>query len=84
MANVEDKHMKKLKEVIKDEITFMFEQTLDFAQVACPEANFRPLRSKILRVGNNCIRSVHKKLEDGFEVKYKAPAEDIIEVQQKK
>lgn len=81
---LEDKHMRKLKDMVKEEITYMFEQALDFAQVACPEPHFKPLRSKILRVGNNCIRNINRKLEEYYDVEYKANAEDIIEVQQKK
>jgi hypothetical protein len=81
---VEDKHMRKLKDMVKEEITYMFEQALDFAQVACPEPHFKPLRSKILRVGNNCIRNINRKLEDYYDVKYKAPAEDLIEITQAK
>lgn len=78
---VEDKHSKKLKDMIKEEVTFMFEQALDFAQVACPETHFRPLRSKILRVGNNCIRNINRKVDDQFKVEFKAVSEDIIQVQ---
>jgi len=78
---VEDKHMQKLKDLIKEEVTFMFEQALDFAQVACPEPHFRPLRSKILRVGNNCIRNIHRKMDDQYKVEYQAVSEDVIRVQ---
>ena len=78
---VEDRHTKKLKDLIKEEVTFMFEQALDFAQVACPEPHFRPLRSKILRVGNNCIRNINRKIDDQYKVEYKATAEDIIQIQ---
>lgn len=81
---VEDKHMNKLKSVVKEEITTMFEQTLDFCQVACPEAHFKQLRSKILRVGNNCIRVLHKKIEDQYNVKFIPAAEDIVEIQRRK
>ena len=81
MAAVDDKHMQKLKDLIKEEITFMFEQALDFAQVACPEPHFRPLRSKILRVGNNCIRNINRKIDDQYKVEYKATSEDIIQIQ---
>jgi len=84
MVNNEDKHKQKLKNIIKEEITLMFEQTLDFAQVACSEHNFKPLRSKILRVGNNCIRNIQKKIDDYFEVKYDSQSEDLIVVQQKR
>lgn len=81
---VEDRNAKKLKEMIAQEVTAMFESTLDFAQVACPEPNFKPLRSKILRVGNNCIRNINKCIDDYFKVEYKAPAEDVVEVKQAK
>jgi len=81
---VEDRNAKKLKEMIAQEVTAMFEATLDFAQVACPEANFKPLRSKILRVGNNCIRNISKNIDDYFKVEYKAPAEDVVVIKQAK
>lgn len=81
---IDDRHMRKLKDMVKDEITAMFEQTLDFAQVACPESHFKPLRSKVLRVGNNCIRNIHKKLDDHYKVEFMAPGEDIIEIQRGK
>ena len=79
---VEERSMQKLKAMVKEEVTSEFEQILDFAQVACPEAQFRQLRSKILRVGNNCIRNIHKNLEDHYKVEYMAPGEDIIEFNQ--
>lgn len=78
---VEDRHTKKLKDLIKEEVTLMFEQALDFAQVACPEPHFRPLRSKILRVGNNCIRNINRKIDDQYKIEYQATAEDIIQIQ---
>ena len=81
---VDNKHTQKLKSMVKAEVTHMFEQALDFVQVACPEPHFKPLRSKILRVGNNCIRSMHKELDEHYDVLYKASAEDIIEIQQNK
>ena len=78
---VEDRHTNKLKDLIKEEVTFMFEQALDFAQVACPEPHFRPLRSKILRVGNNCIRNINSKVDSQYKIEFKATGEDIIQIQ---
>jgi hypothetical protein len=78
---VDDKHMQKLKDMIKEEVTFMFEQALDFAQVACPEPHFRPLRSKILRVGNNCIRNINRKMDDHYKVEFQVTSEDVIQIQ---
>jgi hypothetical protein len=56
--------------IITQEVTEMFERVLDFAQVACPPANWAALRSKILRYGNNCIRNLIAKIgEDEDEIK---------------
>jgi len=77
MGNV--KSREKLDNLIKDEITKLFEAILDYAQVACPTADtFKVLRSKILRVGNNCIRTLKTKTIQ-YEVEFKATSEDIIE-----
>jgi hypothetical protein len=75
-----NKSREKMNRLVEDEITKMFEQVLDYAQVACPTADtYKVLRSKILRVGNNCIRNVKRKLEH-YDVEYKAISEDIVEV----
>ncbi len=72
----------KLNRMVEEEVTKMFESVLDYAQVACPTPDtYKVLRSKILRVGNNCIRTVKKKL-DHYDVEYKTTSEDIIEVPQ--
>lgn len=77
---INNKSKEKLNRLVEDEITKMFEQVLDYAQVACPtNETYKVLRSKILRIGNNCIRNIKKKL-DFYEVEYKAVSEDIIEV----
>ena len=77
---VNNKSKEKLNRLVEDEITKMFEQVLDYAQVACPtNETYKVLRSKILRIGNNCIRNIKKKL-DFYDVEYKAMSEDIIEV----
>ncbi len=77
---VNNKSREKLNRLVEDEITKMFEQVLDYAQVACPtNETYKVLRSKILRIGNNCIRNIKKKL-DFYEVKYNAKSEDVVEV----
>ena len=78
MAN--DKSREKLKREVKDEVTQLFEKVLDYAQVACPTPDtFKVLRSKVLRVGNDCIRNIHKNLDSRYDVEYTAVAEEIIE-----
>lgn len=75
-----DKHKEKLNKAISDEITILFEKVLDYAEVAVPNTDqYKKLRSKILRVGNNCIRNVKKEIETRYEVKYNPPSETIIE-----
>ena len=66
-----DRHRLKMDNMVKDEITKMFEKVLDYAEVAVPNSDqFRKLRSKILRVGNNCIRNIQKDVEKNYDVKY--------------
>jgi len=61
MAN--EKSKERLKAAMAEEITKMFESVLDYVQVACPTPDtYKVLRSKILRVGNNCIRAAKKEL----------------------
>lgn len=62
----------------------MFESVLDYTQVACPEPNtFKALRSRILRVGNDCIRNLSSRLDD-YDIEYISKNEDVIEIHNKK
>jgi len=79
-----DRHKIKMDSMIKDEVTRMFEKVLDYAEVAVPNGDqYKKLRSKILRVGNNCIRNIQKDIEKDYIVKYRALSETVIEVIQK-
>ena len=65
---------------ISDEVTALFEKVLDYAEVAVPNNDqYKKLRSKILRVGNNCIRNISKEVNTRYDIKYIPPAETIIE-----
>jgi hypothetical protein len=80
MTEKVDKHKEKLMRAISDEVTTMFEKILDYAEVAVPNGDqYRKLRSKILRVGNNCIRNLGKEIDKRYDIKYVPPAETIIE-----
>ena len=74
------KSKERLKVAIKNEITVLFERALDYSQVACPPDTFKALRSRILRIGNDCIRDLHKVVDRDYDVEYKASNEDIIEI----
>ena len=76
-----DKHKEKLNRAISDEITVLFEKVLDYAEVAVPNNDqYKKLRSKILRIGNNCIRNISKEIVNHYSITYNAPGETIIEV----
>lgn len=77
-----DKSREKLISDLESEITALFENVLDYAQVACAtQDTYKVLRSKILRVGNNCIRNIKKRVQH-YEVEFIPQTEDIIEVRQ--
>ena len=78
-----EKSKERLLSELKDEITFLFEQTLDYVQVACPRDNYTALRSKILRVGNNCIRNM-RRIAQHYDIEFIPSAEEVIEVKQPK
>lgn len=80
-----DRNMEKLQELVHDEVTRMFEKILDYAEVAVPNGEqYRKLRSKVLRVGNNCSRNINKEIEKSYTVTFRPSGETIIEVFQKK
>lgn len=78
MGNIRSRE--KLKKDAESEVTKMFESILDYAQVACAQPDtYKALRSKILRAGNNCIRTI-KGHVDNYNVEYVATSEDVIEI----
>lgn len=74
-----DKNREHLEKLINKEVTKQFESILDYTQVACPTETFKALRSKILREGNGCIRSINSKLSN-YDIKYIPKGEEIIQV----
>ncbi len=79
-----EKSKEKLILNLEEEVTRLFEQALDYAQVACStQDTYKVLRSKILRVGNNCIRNVNK-IVQYYAVEFIPQSEDIIVVNQSK
>jgi len=81
MGNIKSKE--RLQKLVHSEVTTMFESVLDYVQVACPtQDTYKVLRSKILRVGNNCIRNINRKMDTSYDVEFKAIAEDVVESMQ--
>lgn len=82
---MDDKYTKSRKRMthsMREEVTKMMEKTLDYAEVACPRETFRQLRSKVLRVGNDCMRNLEKTF-DNYDVLYTKMSEEIIEFRNK-
>lgn len=77
-----DNSRKRLVQEMRQEVTKMMEKSLDFADVACPKDNFKQLRSKILRIGNNCMRNLTQEFEN-YEMQYTKISEEIIEFRNK-
>ena len=79
-----DRNRQKLEDLVNKEVTKMFEQILDYTQVACPSNDtFKVLRSRVLRAGNDCIRRICSSL-DTYNIEYVGKNEDYIEVIRKK
>jgi len=71
----------KLKGFLEREITGMFQKVLDFVEVSVEgKDRYRSLRSKVLRIGNNCIRTVSRELDQKYIVEFVAPGKDILVV----
>jgi len=76
-----DRHKEKLIKTISEEVTTLFEKVLDYAEIAVPNQDgYKKLRSKILRIGNNCRRNIAKEINSHYKVTYIAPGEVVIEV----
>ena len=62
-------HNNLMKALIKQEVTYLFEKVLDFAEVAVADKNqYKALRARILRLGNNCIRELLKALDEDYKI----------------
>jgi asparagine synthetase A len=82
MVVSKDRLKEKLKDFVDDEITSLFGSILDFTEVAVGDKErYRALRAKILRLGNDTIRSISKEIDERYVIqKYLPPSEDIIVV----
>ena len=71
---------KQLDALVKKEVTKLFESVLDYTSIAVSDTNtFKILRGRILRIGNDCIRTIISEL-DCYDVKYLDVSDDIIEI----
>ncbi len=70
---------KHLENVMRKEVTKLFESVLDYTSIAVSEKDrFSVLRGKILRVGNDCIRKISSELTN-YDIELIELDEDVIE-----
>ena len=55
---------KDLDAFIGNEVTLLFQNTLDYLHVVLPKHQYLNMRAKVLRLGNDCIRNISNRLED--------------------
>jgi hypothetical protein len=66
-----EKDKDRLQAFVKDEIIHFFEKVLDFAEVAVGDKNvYKAFRAKVLRLGNNAVRTCDKEMEMNYIVKW--------------
>lgn len=76
-----DRHKEKLIKVVSEEITVLFEKILNYAELSVANREqYKVLRSRILRLGNNSIRNLSREINSRYDIKYNPPAETIIEI----
>lgn len=77
----QEKSKDKLKAYISAKITSLFSEVLDLTDVALGDpGRQRALRSKVLKISNDIIRTVQRELDEKYTVKYVPPTEDVIVV----
>jgi hypothetical protein len=80
---MDDVGRKHLEDIMRKEVTKLFESVLDYTSIAVSEKDrFSVLRGKILRVGNDCIRTITSELVN-YEIELIERDEDIIEFKHK-
>lgn len=76
-----DKHKDKLNRYVKEQVTDMFEKILDYSEIVVyNQEQYKKLRSKILRCGNDCVRKISKEVEMYYDVKYDPCSETVVEI----
>jgi hypothetical protein len=76
---VMDKSKEKLKAFLGTQITTLFSEILDFTEVAVGDKErHKILRSKILKVSNDAIRTISREVDEKYLVEFVSKTEDLI------
>jgi hypothetical protein len=72
----------RMKDLIHKNVTAMFDEILQFVEVAVPNKyTYDKIRSRILTAGNNTIRDLQRDC-DNFDMVYKPKSMEIMDVEQ--
>lgn len=84
-GKVQEWSNKRLQALVKDEITKMFEKVLDYTEVGVAnDPRYQILRGKILRVGNDAIRSINSELDRNYEIEFRGIGQDVVRIKNRK
>lgn len=75
-----DKAKEKLIALCSAKITRVFDGALSFIEVLLDESQYKKIRSKILRIGNNAIREMESEIMEHYSITYDSKMTDIIKV----
>ena len=62
----------------------VFDGALSYIEVLLDENQYKKVRSRILRIGNNAIRELEQEITDHYEVSYDSKIVDVIKVREGK
>lgn len=70
-----------LKNEITKYITNLFDNTLSYCEVAVPsQRQYKILRSRILKAGNDTIRVLHKVIDENYDVKRLVKGMEVFDI----
>jgi hypothetical protein len=76
---------RKLCTLVKNGVTKLFDNILDFSEVAVEDKErYKILRSKVLKLSNDTIRSLVAEIEHSYEVEFKNIYNDVVIVKDSK
>ena len=70
----------RFKRFIQERITVLFEEVLNYTEVAVPNKyTYDKIRSRVLTAGNNAIRDLQRECQN-FEIRYIPRVSEFVEI----
>lgn len=82
MACGDERARKKLVKFCGKKITEVFDGSLSYIEMFLDDAQYAKVRSKILRIGNNAIRSITTEINDHYGVDYDSRMDTVVKVKE--